>query len=292
MTIHKLDYRAPSIPGWRRPPGRRPPREGRTAQLDYITINALTVLFPLLFSFDRRVRFFRKWRPLGGSILVVSPVFIAWDAVATARGDWWFNEHFVGGIELAGLPLEEVLFFVTVPYACVFIYECLLYYVGDRPLPFSRWPYLAVAALAVVLAVVYRDQYYTATLLAFCAGYLVLAALWYPDILRSSTYWLYMGVSLLPFFIVNNVLTSTPIVLYSPDAIWGARVTTIPVEDFFYNFALLSLYLLVYLVLKRRWRVDWGNEGAPVEVGTGRGLGPDRGDDREEPVPEPTTGPT
>ena len=93
-------------------------------------------------------------------------------------------------------------------------------------------------------------------------------------------------------FIVNNVLTSTPIVLYSPDAIWGARVTTIPVEDFLYNFALLSLYLLVYLALKRRWRVDEGNEGVPVEVGTGRGLDPVHAEGPDESTPEATIKPT
>ena len=242
-------------------------------ELDYLTINALVIAFPLLLSFDKRVRFFRKWRPLGGAILAVSPVFIVWDAIATARGDWSFNGEYVGDATLLGLPVEEVLFFVTVPYACLFIYECLLVYVGDRPVPFSRWPYLAVAVAMASLAVAFRDQYYTATLLAFSAGFLAVAALLFRDVLRSFIYWLYMAVSLAPFFLVNYVLTSQPIVSYSPAAIWGTRVTTIPVEDFLYNFALLGLYLLAYLALKRSWFPGEGGAGASAEAGAGGHAG-------------------
>lgn len=238
--------------------------------MDYLTINLLVILCHFLLSFDRRVRFSRKWRPLGASIAVVSPVFVVWDAVATRRGDWSFNEDHVSGLTVLGLPLAEVLFFVTVPYACIFIYECLLHYVGDRRLPFDRWPYVVAAIALLVLAVAFADQYYTATVLVFTAAFLYVAAVLYPDILRAGTYWLYIGVSLAPFLLVNYVLTSTPVVLYNDDAIWGLRVTTIPLEDFIYNFSLLSLYLLVYLYLKRRWGTGAGDPHVPLEVGTGR----------------------
>jgi hypothetical protein len=44
-----------------------------------------------------------------------------------------------------------------------------------------------------------------------------------------------------------------PLVVYNDAEIWGARVYTIPVEDFFYSFALLGLAILVYQPLRRRW---------------------------------------
>ena len=37
---------------------------------------------------------------------------------------------------------------------------------------------------------------------------------------------------------------------------WNGRFLTIPLEDFFYNYSLLSLYLLAYLMLKRRFPAD------------------------------------
>jgi lycopene cyclase domain-containing protein len=240
--------------------------------LDYLTIIVLAFLGPFVLSFDSRVHFYKKWRPLAASMLVVAPIYIIWDAVATDRGDWWFNEEYTSGIHILGLPLAEVLFFLVVPYACIFIYEVLIYYLGDKELPFNRWAYVLAAILLLVLAVVFIDQYYTATVLVFTAAFLYIAAVLYPAILKARAYWQYVLMSLVPFFIVNYLLTSIPIVLYSDEAIWGVKITTIPAEDLIYNFSMLSFYLLVYVYFKRRWGVDADNEGVPMEVATGRGL--------------------
>jgi lycopene cyclase domain-containing protein len=62
-----------------------------------------------------------------------------------------------------------------------------------------------------------------------------------------------MIVCTLLFGIFNHVLTSLPVVSYSPQAITGLRVGTIPVEDFFYNFSLLSFYLIIYLFAEEKW---------------------------------------
>lgn len=240
--------------------------------MDYLTIIVLTFLGPFVLSFDSKVHYYKKWRPLAASMLVIAPIYIIWDAVATDRGDWWFSEEHTSGITILGLPLAEVLFFLVVPYACIFIYEVLLYYLGDSELPFNRWAYVSVTVALLVLAVVFIDQYYTATVLVFTAAFLYIAAVLYPAILKARAYWQYALMSLVPFFIVNYILTSIPIVLYNDDAIWGVRITTIPAEDLIYNFSMLSLYLLVYVYFKRRWGVDTDNESVPVEVATGRGL--------------------
>ena len=240
--------------------------------MDYLTIILLTFLGPLLLSFDRRVHFYKKWGPLAASIVTIAPVYILWDAVAAHRGDWWFNDDFVSGVTILGLPLAEVLFFLVVPYACIFIYEVLLHYLGDSELPFVRWPYVMAAVVLVLLAALFIDQYYTATVLVFTAAFLYVAAVLYPGILRARAYWQYALVSLAPFLVVNYFLTSIAIVLYNDEAIWGLKVTTIPLEDFIYNFSMLSLYLLVYLHFKRRWGVDEDAEDVPLEVGTGRGV--------------------
>ncbi len=246
--------------------------------MDYLTIMFLAFIGPFLLSFDSRVRYFRKWRPLAASILVVAPIYIVWDAVATERGDWSFNEEHISGITILGLPLAEVLFFLVVPYACLFIYEVLLYYLGDQELPFNRWTYVLVAAALLLLAVAFIDQAYTATVLVFTAAFLYIAAVLYPPLLKARAYWQYVVVSLVPFFIVNYLLTSIPIVQYSDGAIWGPRITTIPLEDLIYNFSMLSFYLLIYVYFKRRWRVDEDSEEISVEVATGRGLEESRTD--------------
>ena len=63
-------------------------------------------------------------------------------------------------------------------------------------------------------------------------------------------------VSLIPFFLVNGFLTgsySEPIVIYNSDEIINFRILNIPIEDFFYSFSMISLTLIVYDSLIKRF---------------------------------------
>jgi lycopene cyclase domain-containing protein len=176
--------------------------------------------------------------------------------VATYRGDWWFNHEYVMDFELLGLPLEEILFFVTVPYSCIFIYEVLQYFLKDKEIEVNVRLFFIPVILFIVGGALFYDKYYTITVLISCALFFFLAVIFFPQMLRSRIYWLFIIVAFIPFFVMNYLLTSIPIVLYNSQAMWNIRITTIPVEDFFYNFSLLSFYLMVYLFFKARFQKD------------------------------------
>jgi lycopene cyclase domain-containing protein len=183
----------------------------------------------------------------------VGGCYIIWDVVATYRGDWWFNHEYLMDFKIAGLPIEEILFFITAPYSCIFIYESLKYFFNDRELSIDARFFIFPGLIFLAASIMVYNQYYTATVLFSCALFFFLAMLLYQKILTSFTYWLYIVIVFIPFFVMNYLLTSIPIVLYNSDAIWDVRITTIPVEDFFYNFAMLSFYLMVYLFFKDRF---------------------------------------
>ena len=221
--------------------------------LNYIIIDTLIIVFPLLFSFKWKFKYYKFFKPLGASILIVGLSYILWDILVTSRGDWWFDKKFLIGIELFGLPIEEILFFVVVPFACIFIYENLVYFIKEKKIAYNKIFYLSLAGVFIILGIIFRTQEYTVLAMFACALFFILAPTLYPDILKDRNYWLYIVLSFIPFMIFNYFLTSLIVVHYNPNAIWGIRVTTIPLEDFFYNFSMLSFYLMVYVYFKKRW---------------------------------------
>jgi lycopene cyclase domain-containing protein len=228
-------------------------------QINYIIIDFLILLFPLIFTFKWKFKYYKFFKSLSASILIVGISYIFWDILVTKRGDWWFNEDFLIGFEILGLPIEEILFFIVVPFACIFIYENLEYFLKDKKLFFNKWIYLAISGVFIILGLFFYKQDYTILAMFSCALFFILASTLYPDLLKSRNYWFYIILSFIPFIVFNYLLTSLIVVYYNPNEIWGGngawngRIFTIPFEDFFYNFAMLSFYLLVYLYFKRRW---------------------------------------
>lgn len=219
----------------------------------YLWIILAILALPLVLSFDKKVAYVRKWPTVLAATAIVAAVFIPWDILKTAAGVWGFNKRYVGEFAFYGLPAGELLFFVVVPFACIFIYEVVRAYFRERTMRVSRVVWLLAAAALVVLGLVFRHQTYTLTVLVSVAAVLLLAALWQPEMLGSFHFWLAIALSYIPFLIFNGILTSVPLVVYNDAEIWGGRVYTIPVEDFFYSFSLLGLAILVYRPLRRLW---------------------------------------
>ena len=48
---------------------------------------------------------------------------VSWDLYAIHRHQWSFDPRYLVGISVAGLPLEEALFFVVVPVCAVLTLE-------------------------------------------------------------------------------------------------------------------------------------------------------------------------
>jgi lycopene cyclase domain-containing protein len=221
----------------------------------YLLINFLTVLFPVILSFDKRVRFFQSWKYIFPGLFISGLLFLFWDYLFTIYGVWSFNPDYVKGIYFLNLPLEEILFFVTVPFACIFIYECLNYYI-KRDLLESVSVYITylLIVLCAVLLVLFYDRVYT--LITY--GLLLVILLIAQFVLRLkflSRFYLAYLVSLIPFYIVNGLLTSIPVVMYNNEENMAFRVGTIPFEDHFYSMAMLLLNIIFFEYFRKRTKV-------------------------------------
>jgi lycopene cyclase domain-containing protein len=80
-----------------------------------------------------RVRVLRRWRRLLLTLLVVVVLFGLWDLAAIAAGHWTFDPAQTTGILFpGGLPLDEVLFFLVVPFCTILGFEAVRAVLGWR----------------------------------------------------------------------------------------------------------------------------------------------------------------
>ena len=222
----------------------------------YLLLDLTSILFPFLFSFYPKANFSKKWKYLWIAILIPALVFIVWDEFFTSLGVWGFNPQYLTGIYLGSLPLEEILFFICIPYACVFTYEALNYLVKKNYFAgYQKIISIALIALLLLFGFLNLNKWYTGVTFIGLAVYLsIIQFVWKSDFL-SRFYFAYLFI-LIPFFIVNGVLTGTgldePVVWYSNDENLGIRMLTIPIEDTFYGMLLLVMNVSIFEWLHRR----------------------------------------
>jgi len=219
----------------------------------YLSLNLLTIFVPLIRSFEPRIRYFHKWPYLLVAIILTGAFFIVWDVYFTKWGVWSFNHDYVIGTFFLGLPIEEWLFFLTVPFACVFIYEVLKYFIqkdwlGAYARPFS----ILLAIILLIVAFLSFDKLYTCLAFSLTAGLLLLHAFVLKVRYLGYFYLAYL-ISLIPFVLVNGVLTAWPVVSYNNAENLGIRLGSIPLEDTMYCLLLLLMNITIYEFLLERF---------------------------------------
>jgi lycopene cyclase domain-containing protein len=216
----------------------------------YLYLDLITLAGPLLLSFDKKVAFFKSWKPLFLGIITMMLIFIPWDVYFTDKGYWGFNPDYLCGFDILNLPIEEWLFFMVVPYACLFIVACVrAYFKWYLPQKIVMTLWLGLAILCAIVGIIYLDHAYTASAFLGCSGVLLLT---YKTLNNSqkNLFLLSYLIILIPFLIINGVLTGTgidsPIVWYNDSENLGIRLFTIPLDDVFYNLFMLLIVYSVY----------------------------------------------
>ena len=222
----------------------------------YLIIDFLTILFPLVFSFYPKANFSKKWKYLAPAIAIPALILLIWDFAFTKMGVWGFNPKYVSGFYLANLPIEEVLFFICVPYACVFTYEAVNYFVRkDWLTEISSSISILLIMFLLVLGLLNTNRWYTGVTFIACSIFLLLHK-WKWQTPYLSRFYLSFIFILIPFFIVNGILTGSfldePVVWYNKDEMLGIRMGTIPFEDTFYGMLLILMNVSIFESRQRK----------------------------------------
>ena len=235
-------------------------------KLLYLLIDILTLAVPLLFSFHPKISFQKTWKALFPAVICIAVPFLVLDSIFTSHGVWNFNPRYITGIYLFNLPVEEILFFICIPYACIFTYYCLnkFYDLSWNPKAENIFCIL-FSALLLITGFLFRQKIYTSSTFistALLSLYLKFGmhVKWFGKAVSV------FGILILPFFLVNGILTGTdlsaPVVRYNPGYNLGIRLLTIPVEDFIYGFELFLFNLFLYLRFTKRLALNHSFNGS------------------------------
>ena len=214
----------------------------------YLALDLGSFIVPFCFSFYRKASFVRKWKYYMPGIIVTAIIFLIWDEWFTQSGYWGFNPEYTSGIYIGSLPLEEVLFFICIPYAC-----CFTYFAINRSSLVSRLPSANVASYVIIvssilLATLNYDRAYTFTAFIGLGVFLIFEILSNNRSYLGRFYFTYL-ILLAPFFLVNGILTGSwidnRIVWYNDEENLGIRLGTIPVEDIFYGMLMIGLSIAI-----------------------------------------------
>ena len=222
----------------------------------YLLLNLGSVSVPFLYSFHPRLQLHKRFSWILISIFLTMAIFIPWDVIFTLHEIWRFNDTYFLGLKLFSLPIEEWLFFICIPFACVFTHYALLLYFPNLKLnkTSTKWISTGLMALLFVLAVVNYDKWYTVINFSLAIPLTLLVYTYNTNLLQH--FLLTFLVMLIPFFIINGILTGSfiedQVVWYNNAENLGIRMGTIPVEDSIYAYTMIlcNLFLTEFFVKK------------------------------------------
>lgn len=187
----------------------------------------------------------RQWRRFSLVTILVSLPWIILDMWSHGRGWWQYSPEHTSLWRIIGLPIEEVLFFVVVPFACLALLSGIERSTSQRYLPHRVVITVCgviVVAAAVMALLISRERTIFDAILAIIV-IAVMASQWQRWTISDGIWWL---VVIGLFLICNTILTSVPIVTYNYNYGSMVRIGSIPVEDVFYNLSLLGCVWLVW----------------------------------------------
>ncbi len=222
----------------------------------YLSIDLLALFFAVIFSFLPQNKFYKQWRFLFPAIIITASVFILWDVLFTQMGVWGFNPRYVTGLYLFNLPIEEVFFFICIPYACVFTYHSITILITKEISGKLQERISTVLTFSFfIIGLLNYNRWYTGSTFIASAIFLLFLRWFVKPSYLGKFYQSFIFI-LIPFFFINGLLTGTgianPVVWYNDQENLSIRIGTIPIEDTFYGMLLILINVALYEKFKTR----------------------------------------
>lgn len=212
----------------------------------YLFVILFSIVPTFLFSLTPWYRFRDHWYSFFLGNIPIAILYLLFDSYYTSLGVWGFDSRYTIGIFAGNMPIEEVLFFICIPYACLFTYYCFRKYVFTYLPSGNAKLWLISGILYLTLAIYFYNRIYT--LFAFSTSALASFVAYRFRRVDFLHFYAYYAVIFLPFMFVNGILTGSfldrVVVFYDDLENLGFRILTIPFDDTFYGLALLLFNIL------------------------------------------------
>ncbi len=215
----------------------------------------VSLVVPLLITVFK-VDLFKDWKNFILSTSIIAGVFLVWDAIFTSQGVWGFNHDYCLGLFIFKMPIEEWLFFFVIPFCSLFAHYAFFHNFPNIQLKNKTALLITIVLiiLSAILIITNFSKAYTAVNFLFLLTTLLLGLFFKLELLQQ--FYISFLIILIPFFIVNGILTGTmigtPIVWYNDLENLGVRLHTIPVEDIGYAFTMLFGNLMIFETLTNK----------------------------------------
>ncbi len=220
-------------------------------QFTYLFLIFFTIAGPIALSFDKKVAFYKNFKHFLISAGITSIIYICWDIFFTQNNIWKFNDVYILKYKFLLLPLEEYLFFLVVPYASLFIYECIKIYFPNLKFG-GTLPWIIILVFSILMLLSNLTKLYTVVTFGLLGAVIIFAYIWKTQIYKTISNHLLVAwlVCLIPMSYVNGVLTGKPILIYNDAENCTFRIGTIPLEDFFYHLLYMVIMIFIYEYIK------------------------------------------
>lgn len=215
-------------------------------KIEYLLFNIIVFLPAFLGKIIFFKRFFLLEKQLLKSIIIVGLIFIIKDLISV-NFFWRFNDQYILGLKFLGLPIEELMFFFTVPYSTLFVYMIVEDFFPNKKIVLK--PAIFILISIIFFLVMFYSLNNNKLYLFYITFFYYLTLMIIRKKLSFNLIRFYLVIFILTL-IFNFYLTARPVVIYNNDYLVGLKVGTIPVEDFLYSFSLFNL-LLYFFKFKR-----------------------------------------
>jgi lycopene cyclase domain-containing protein len=222
----------------------------------YLSIDVLSIAVPLVMSFSRKAPFYKKWKYASIAILIPAAIFLTWDSAFIAADIWGFNPRYLTGVYFYNLPLEEVLFFICIPYAGVFMYFALSRLIERDYFYFHHELISSVLSVLLMVAGVYHlDNAFTGASCLATGSFLAFQMIVLKPRYMGRFYFAFM-LLFIPFLLALEILTGLfseePVISYNDAENMGIRIGTVPIESVFNLLLLLAMNVSIFEFLRSK----------------------------------------